>query len=90
MLSDKWKENKGTCYGFYLGEIDNDHEIFKPMVEASHQLKSLCMILNLRLLKVRIVQLRDIVLILEVISGLILLDQVLDLVQEAQYPKAIQ
>lgn len=30
MLSDKWKENKGTCYGFYLGEIDNDHEIFKP------------------------------------------------------------
>ena len=23
-------ENKGTCYGFYLGEIDNDHEIFKP------------------------------------------------------------
>ena len=34
--------------------------------------------------------LRDIVLILEVISGLILLDQVLDLVPEAQYPKAIQ
>ena len=59
-------------------------------VEASHQLKSLCMILDLRLLKVRIVQLRDIVLILEVISGLILLDQVLDLVPEAQYPKAIQ
>ncbi len=90
MLSDKWKENKGTCYGFYLGEIDNDHEIFKPNGEASHQLKSLCMILDLRLLKVRIVQLRDIVLILEVISGLILLDQVLDLVPEAQYPKAIQ
>ncbi len=30
MLPSKWKEDKGNCYGFYLGEIDNDHQIFMP------------------------------------------------------------
>lgn len=81
---------QGYMLWFYLGEIDNDHEIFKPNGGSFSPTEVFVHDPRPATSEGSYSTTSGYSVDLEVISGLILLDQVLDLVQEAQYPKAIQ